>query len=504
MSIFVRYSSTFQPYRLSFPIQWAANPYNNKNWMHHFSSLRWLPTVKKLTDVERILNDFYDFHCVRKQKNPYYNQKTGDHTAAIRLGILTQFWRRFADISQVSGQSICQRLLAAEVVNLQLPTMYREGHNHGLMVDLALLRFIEEVPEKQAWVDVDLVLARSSATVDAMWHSSGLSKEHSVSYQEYNLPLTVEYFERLESLGLQARAQIDLAKVLDESRRFLGFALRGNGEYFPLGDSFRLPNEKILNKVFGLAGQPETDAASLLAPAAAAEGVYANEHFFIYRRRLNGQRIHFAATCCWDSHNHKQNDELSFCLEVDGVTLFDDPGYTEFMPWEDMLRLKNEVSHSTIIMNGQPWSDVQAANGRSKITEFSTSASGFRLLMTMERYAGYAFTREIVFADGELTVSDRVAASTPLNGERFQRSFVFGYGLTPIQHDDVTWTLANEQCEPVAALLFSASSASTLEPIQLVARDRRLVHESVQLRSQSTAPIGESNQFNFPQISVRL
>lgn len=472
--------------------------------MHHFSSLRWLPAVKDGADVERILKDFYDFHCVRKQKNPYYNQKTGDHTAAIRLGILSQFWRKFTAQEQLNASGICQRLLAAEVANLQSPSMYREGHNHGLMVDLALLRFVRDVPEKQSWVNIDLVIARSSATVDAMWHASGLSKEHSISYQEYNLPLTVEYFELVASLGLQAQAKINLAKVREESRRFLGFALRANGEYFPLGDSFRLPNEKILNQVYGHADQPDAHAATLLAPYAGAEGVYANEHFFIYRQRLNGRNIHFAATCCWDSHNHKQNDELSFCLEVDGVSVFDDPGYTEFMPWEDMLRLKHEAAHSTLIMDDQPWSDVKAANGRSKIVESSTSTTGFRLLMTMERYPGFVCTREVALADGELTVRDAITAATGFNGESFQRAFVLGSGLTAEAIDEVTWSLQDAASNPVAELGFSAATRLETQPIALVARDRKLVDDSMQLRSWYTAPVGESAQFHLPTMTVRF
>lgn len=87
MSIVVRHSSSFKPYKLSFPINWVVNPYNNKNWVHHFNSLRWLPSEKNVDKVELVLRDFYKFHCIKNNKNPYYNELRGDHTAAIRLGV---------------------------------------------------------------------------------------------------------------------------------------------------------------------------------------------------------------------------------------------------------------------------------------------------------------------------------------------------------------------------------------------------------------------------------
>lgn len=363
---------------------------------------------KKLKIVEEVLRDFYNYHCVRKNKNPYYNDKRGDHTAAIRMGVFVKLKEKFSAIDSVSGMGVCNRLLKEEVVNLQSPRMYRSGHNHGLMVDIALLELMVDSPEYKKSINVDILIKRSSETLNSMWHKSGLTKEHSVSYQEYNIPLAMDYFNLLKRLGLKSSSSLEIKKILEESKRFLGYALKENGEYFPLGDSFRLPNKKILEKVYGVGGDNPISVHKLLEPYSVEDGSYSNSHFFIYRGTVNGKRIHFSATCCWDSHNHKQNDELSFCLEVDGVTIFDDPGYTEFLPWDDIVKLKSEYCHSTILISDKDWSDKLASNGKSRIENAFSDNNGFYLEMVAERVEGFEIRRVVKLKDGKLYISDSI------------------------------------------------------------------------------------------------
>lgn len=175
-----------------------------------------------------------------------------------------------------------------------------------------------------------------------------------------------------------------------------------------MGDSFRLPNRKILEKVYGSGNDNQIGVHKLLAPYSVEEGSYSNSHFFIYRGVLNGKKIHFSATCCWDSHNHKQNDELSFCLEVDGVTVFDDPGYTEFLPWDDIVKLKSECYHSTILISDKDWSDKLASNGKSRIENAFSDKNGFYLEMVAERVEGFEIRRVIKLKDGKLYISDSI------------------------------------------------------------------------------------------------
>lgn len=433
---------------VAFPIDWRADPFKSRSWMHHFSSLRWLNSSYSYLLTLSILTSFYKFHCEKKIKNPYYNEVRGDHTAAVRLGILINIEKEYGAHADSSIKNIVRRLIAQEIKNLQSDKMYRSGHNHGLMVDLSLLNLVLGCPEYKPRVNLELVLERSAKTLDAMWHASGLTKEHSVSYQEYNLPLTVEYFELLEKLNVEPLASVSLENVVDESRRFLGYALKASGEYFPLGDSFRLPNENILNKVFG---QGEVRSArELLMPYSEEEGVYGNKNFFIFRKTVNGRKVHFAATCCWDSHNHKQNDELSFCLEVDGVTIFDDPGYTEFLPWEEILNLKSEGNHSTIKVKDREWSSTVSSNHFSEVAMYDHDNSGFFIEMHASRVAGYKFSRRIELKNNFFHIDDKIYSESETS-VRVENEFIFNNQID-VRKDSDSCYIAFCKGEPVAKL----------------------------------------------------
>lgn len=448
MKVVVNYKTRFDPYVTSFPINWRANPYENKNWLHHFNSLRWLVGEKDLGKVECVLRDFYKYHCIKKQKNNYYNSLRGDHTAAVRLGVLKDFKAIFCLERSVSGEGIVNRLIREEVKNLQNPELYRAGHNHGLMLDIEVLSLVLHFPEFEKEVDLKLVLERSATTVDSMWHAFGLTKEHSVSYQEYNLPLTIEYFNILEQLGMEPPRNVSLEKIIEESKKLLGYALKATGEYFPLGDSFRLPNENILNKVFG---QGEVRSArELLMPYSEEEGVYGNKNFFIFRKTVNGRKVHFAATCCWDSHVHKQNDELSFCLEVDGVTIFDDPGYTEFLPWEEILNLKSEGNHSTIKVKDREWSSTVGSNHFSEIAMYDHDNSGFVIEMHASRVAGYKFSRRIELKNNFLHIDDKIYSESEISVQ-VESEFIFNNQID-VRRDSDSCYIAFCKGEPVAKL----------------------------------------------------
>lgn len=400
----------FGPYAMAFPIKWTANPFDNKNWLHHFNSLRWLRKEEDLIKVEKSLRSFYNFHCIKNIKNPYYSEIRGDHTAAIRLTALVELKNRFEYSGVISGVGICQKLIKNELVNLQRPEMYRAGHNHALMVDLALLEIFKDRKLKfQHLIDLDMILRRSAQTINDMWHFTGLTKEHSVSYQEYNLPITVKFYKTIEELGLEDKSNVLLENIINETKKFLGYALKENGEYFSLGDTLRKPNANILNKVYKGKNLDRKTPAELLLPYSKQDGTYCNNNFFIFRKLINGRKIHFAATCCWDSQNHKQNDELSFCLDVDGISIFDDPGFTPFLPKQQVMDLKSEKNHSTITIEKNKWCANFSAKRASKIVKGNDFKDGFEVEMKTERVPDLIFTRNIKLSKDVVIIKDRVS-----------------------------------------------------------------------------------------------
>ena len=184
--------SKFGNHKISFPIKWDADPFSNRNWRHNFVSLRWLKNHRDEDFRIAVLKDFYDFHIVKRKKNPYYSDLRGDHTMAIRASELLLLAEDFKKTGNVQGLAICEALVKAEILNMSRPAVYRSGHNHGLMLDMALLKCGLAFPDLHVRVDVAMVIARAMKTLQAMFTDSGYRKEHSVSYLVFNAALAVD------------------------------------------------------------------------------------------------------------------------------------------------------------------------------------------------------------------------------------------------------------------------------------------------------------------------
>lgn len=399
----------FPDFSITLPVNWLVDPFRNKNWRHHLNSLRWLAEINDLNEVKALLSSFYNFHCVKKKFNPYYSTLVGDHTAAIRLDTLRRLNKKFLESGFVGAQGLCNRLIAEELVNLQRPAMYRAGHNHGLMVDIALLDLWKEDEKFRKIIDLGLVLQRSEATFRAMWHPSGYTKEHSVSYQEFNLDLAFQYFQVLHKLGFKSGNIVSAEYLLDESRRILGYALRGGGEFFPIGDSFRRPNLKILSRVYGLR---EEGVIAELRKSVPSVGFLLKEGLFVKKWTVGDpvKNLHLIATCDWNSPNHKQNDEFSFCLDVNQIPFFDDPGYTGAFDSQLVASLKSEQSHSNFSFEGLEWTDKRAPDGNSQIllSEEPRATYGSAIEMTHTRIKGFVSKRNIAIKENAINIVDRI------------------------------------------------------------------------------------------------
>lgn len=409
--ITVRHSA-FKDFALNLPINWSIDPYKNKNWLHHFNSLRWLLGVK-LDVVEKVISDFYSYHCVKKKRNPYYNQLRGDHAAAIRLEVFLDIFDKLEKSNLQNSSNICTKLIKEEIKNLSSSNMYRAGHNHGLMADISLLELIKKKPALSSEINIDWILQRSGETIDAMWHFSGLTKEHSISYQEYNLELSTKYFLLLQDLNLIPHTKVSIEKILSESKQLLGCALRENGEYFPLGDSFRTPNIRILRKIFDSNNaQSIKEAKELLAPHSNSSNFcYANDHFFIAKKELEKNKIHFAITSCWDSINHKKNDELSFCLDIDGLSVFDAPGFSAFSSQSVNDWLSTEYANSTIFFPGTMYSEKKGVRDPTGSKIASYDKENFSCLAVHSRLPDVEVRRLIEISNDQIKLRDEISAN---------------------------------------------------------------------------------------------
>ncbi|WP_197064664.1 heparinase II/III family protein [Achromobacter sp. RTa] len=396
-------------------------------------SLRWVTTRDNISAAAEILRNFYNFHCERGIRNPHYNELRGDHAATIRVNHILNFRDKFLGQGNTEAAKLCDLILFEEIKNLQNPEMYRKGHNHGLMIDITLLKLAKINNSYKSNIDISEISRRGHETLLEMFTENGITREHSISYQEFNYPLAVEFLDLCT--GQDSRVNRQYRAVLErETRNILAFALRDCGEYFTLGDTLKQPALSIRQ------AHPEI----LMSPVESSQlgnvgnRLYCQDGFFFYKRRAMGESapfekdLHFAATCTWHSANHKQDDELSFCLEVGGDLIFDDPGYTVYTPEIDSTLLPAS-SHSTVFLPHFPFCNTQEPASGSEILQYYETSLGFHLEMVHRRVPLYKIARTFSLVGSLLEIIDSIESErdAELQAE-IEHNFILSPGITAL------------------------------------------------------------------------
>ena len=183
-----------EPYTLTLPVAWSADPFHDRNWCAQLHMFRMteghLIAFEKTGDARflrwplELLLDWRQFHIVNKKKNKYaWADKVTGHRAATLAYIMGAAQVR-QGIATHEEQEVL-RTLAEEHVRQILHVIPVRLTNHTFD-DLVVVRALAEVlpgqdrPEIHAFVKKTLqALLRSQFTDD------GLHKENSPGYQVY-------------------------------------------------------------------------------------------------------------------------------------------------------------------------------------------------------------------------------------------------------------------------------------------------------------------------------
>jgi hypothetical protein len=386
---------------LTLPIDWSMNPHGNKNWMHHLNSLRWLG---KHHSPEEIIEDFYTYHFVNKNRHPYFNTRAGDHTISIRLIKCCNMHENASS----SLKTLLEKIMQFDISSLMKESVYRPGHNHGLMVDVALLEASKSNKVCSEIIDTNHVHERAKQTLSDMFFASGLTKEHSLSYQLWNLNYAVEFF-RESSTDLPAKASEEEYRTF--SKEFIDHFLVDSDHQFPIGDSFRKINLNLYEKLFS--SKPQT-----------VSGTYHNDQFSSVRfENQYSQMVHATLVSGYNSHIHKQDDDLSFCLAIDGKIIIDDAGYTDTATAEQYAFLASTSAHSMLTLPGLEFKENQGKDA-SSVNPVTENDGTYRLSGIHQRIPNTVVEREVLATSKGISINDSVMSSEGLESQIVKRRFV--------------------------------------------------------------------------------
>lgn len=387
-------------------MDWYKDEQLPRNFAHHLMSLRWLDEIKDFESKKIIIMDFVRYHSESEKISKFYLGRAADHSASIRVKVLSAALESESYLFSEKDYEIVKGEIYKIIDSCIAGNTYKEAHNHGLMVDLALIDmsekgFIGSRREKILEAIPDRILNQ----LKSIFSDDGACKEHSISYQEYDLSILHDLKKTLFDKQSSSRVITDLfikvdeiyRVVKEESKKLLGYSLV-RGRYFPLGDSPGNPKREILEKVFG-----DSDPDVALSPYSHRTGYYFSQSagLFLYR----GINYSIGFTAAWHSSVHKQNDDLSIVLyDKNGSPIIVDGGYSGVIKTIDQ---RSENFHSTFMPVNASWKKRKKGLQDFSILNIDNrDDQSIKVEGIHSRVSDYLLSRRLLVTDTSVLIED--------------------------------------------------------------------------------------------------
>jgi len=189
---FVPLGRKVQPWPFQLPVDWNADPFNDRNWRYQLHAWRmldplfgaWEQTgeIKYLGDTLRVVFDWYEYHEVRQQKSDYewYDMAVG--LRAMKLAYL--FQRAFEGDVQLddAGKAKLIHLAWLHAQSLMDKNLLSKG-NHGLFQLHGLLALCNVVPSIETCAGArDFVKVEMQDLLLRQFSSEGVHLESAPEY----------------------------------------------------------------------------------------------------------------------------------------------------------------------------------------------------------------------------------------------------------------------------------------------------------------------------------
>ncbi|GAA3791109.1 hypothetical protein GCM10022226_07600 [Sphaerisporangium flaviroseum] len=240
------------PVSIGTDLDWRLDPYGNRTWALNFHSLRWMAglvlayeTNRRADHLIRAVQIAEDWVRDNRRGAPGTGEWAwAEHTIALRAPVLVC-------LSKYVKAEWLARSLADHAATLADPELYKQGHNHGLDQDIALLSIGCRLHD-QGWKD--LALRRMTASARLAIDAQGVLQEQAPRYGMY-------VHERLGVVmttlrDCRAGVPGDLAARRRALETYVSHATQPDGRMVPLGDSPAdlrpkgYPHEEATVKVF--------------------------------------------------------------------------------------------------------------------------------------------------------------------------------------------------------------------------------------------------------------
>jgi hypothetical protein len=384
----------FEEYVPSIPIDWQADPYNDRTWLLYYHSLKWLNDMVTSQDLSQILtvgaviNDWVE-SVLFGSNSPFFTWY--DHALVIRLGIASNFIQEYLLLSEKVDPKLLYS--AVQVVISHLYALCSEQYyrydfipyNHGMMMDLGLLDHLPLYPALRDGKEMqNLACSRINQQFTKTVTTDGINVENSPSYHYFILSLVSHAIDTIDQA--QEEMYQNWLVIQDKMIDTLAFLMQPNNTFPQFGDTpnvkydyqhlirnTRLSAEEVEDRypsvvyVFkqGLAGvAPEmTDKVFSEGGYASFRSAWGDADSFLEDITLHAKFSHLS-----DSHYHC--DDGTFSLYGAGHEILVDSGYFSYSEDEYNDYSRSAFAHNVLVIDGVDYDKHAVIPGGSGIIDY--------------------------------------------------------------------------------------------------------------------------------------
>ncbi|WP_106507700.1 heparinase II/III domain-containing protein [Brachybacterium timonense] len=393
---------------------WAADPFDDRNWRHQFQMLRWLDPVRNAAcrgDEEAfrhwfaIAHDWTVKNPLSRPRSKWAWRDMVDGIRALHFALAAPAVSRF----RPDALAWLEDTLGTHVDWLADPAHL--GHsNHALNQHIGLFVAARVLNDRQ---NVELAVSRLDELLTEQYDDEGINAEGAIAYHYRNYRWWTRTLERLDLEGIDRPSQ---AGRLEASPTALAHATRPDGMLVPIGDTDAEPALGIKH--------PHLDYVR----SAGAQGMPPSEVTAVYSRGYAFGRSGWGETereFCDETfyslsfgestrvHGHADGGSLTFSSH--GVNWVVDPGKYQYgdSPMRDHVLSRR--AHSLVDLPGR----TPAPNSTVTLVRSVTDARYHEYLLDDNSFAPIRLSRRVIYSvTGDyLVVVDSIAGDETVDAE---------------------------------------------------------------------------------------
>lgn len=460
-------------WRFTLPVDWEADPYNDRNWRYQLHALRVIdPLIKGyeakadptyLAKAKNIALDWIDHY----PRGPRGKSASGEGSMAwhdmsvglraLRFAYLYDHIKAGSLAAAPAEISRLENSLEEHAEVLSHPLFFNSG-NHGIFISHGLMAICRTLPDlNKCGAYRAYARDRMIEVLESQYKSDGGHVEHSPGYHSFVL-------STLENVRQSGWYQLDEQQlnVLQNAQAVRGWMADATGRYPNIGDSERRINPWA-NEAFGPAARCETANAEGPLPESCFGFKYLEKTGYAIMRTAPNVPAERASsiffTCSYFSGRHKHADDLSFEWLEGGNYILVDAG--KYAYHSDAMRnyVISAPAHNSLFFAEDPYR--MGDHEGSCINEAYLKDGALAVSGVLSFAKNVTHRRDLSYQPGvELVVVDVV--EQPRRKKPFEIRWQLGPALT-VDKQGEKWLLRSGEKVAAVATLDDACDWSVLK-----------------------------------------